>query len=87
MQIRALKKEIAKSVNILDYKGSMIYDEYPDRFMLLVNEEILMRCADIVKIEGFLNFSCGFIEKELKYSHSHNTMAIFFMLQFMKRSI
>ena len=34
IQIRTLKNEIAKSMNMLDYRGSMIYDEYPDRFML-----------------------------------------------------
>jgi hypothetical protein len=32
--IRILQGEIVQVINMLDYSGSMIYDEYPDRFML-----------------------------------------------------
>lgn len=32
--IRMLQGEIAKTMNVMDYSGSMIYDEYPDRFLL-----------------------------------------------------
>lgn len=32
--IRILQGEIAKTINLMDYSGSMIYDEYPDRFLL-----------------------------------------------------
>ena len=32
--IRALKREIAQSISLLDYSGSIIYDEYPDQFAL-----------------------------------------------------
>lgn len=31
---RMLQREIVKSISILDYDGSMIYDAYPDQFML-----------------------------------------------------
>lgn len=32
--IRILQGEIAQTMNVMDYSGSMIYDEYPDRFLL-----------------------------------------------------
>mgnify|MGYP000405270027 CR=1 FL=1 len=32
MEIRQLRKHIADTINIMDYEGSMIYDEYPDRY-------------------------------------------------------
>ena len=31
---RMLQREIVKAISILDYDGSMIYDAYPDQFML-----------------------------------------------------
>ena len=31
---RMLQREIVMSISILDYDGSMIYDAYPDQFML-----------------------------------------------------
>ena len=31
---RMLQREIVKSISILEYDGSMIYDAYPDQFML-----------------------------------------------------
>ena len=31
---RKLQREIVKAISIIDYDGSMIYDEYPDRFMM-----------------------------------------------------
>lgn len=31
---KMLQNEINKSINVYDYRGSMIYDEYPDRFLL-----------------------------------------------------
>ena len=34
MEIRQLRKHIADTINIMDYEGSMIYDEYPDRFSM-----------------------------------------------------
>ena len=34
MEIRQLRKHIADTINIMDYEGSMIYDEYPDRFSI-----------------------------------------------------
>lgn len=34
MEIRILQKEVAQDINIMDYRGSMIYDEYPDRLLL-----------------------------------------------------
>ena len=33
-EIRQLRKHIADTINIMDYEGSMIYDEYPDRFSM-----------------------------------------------------
>lgn len=39
---KLLQSEINKSMNIYDYRGSMIYDEYPDRFLLYkMGNEIL----------------------------------------------
>lgn len=39
---KLLQNEINKSINMYDYRGSMIYDEYPDRFLLYkMGEEIL----------------------------------------------
>lgn len=35
--IRILQGEIAQTMNLMDYSGSMIYDEYPDRFLLQKN--------------------------------------------------
>lgn len=34
MEIRTLQKEIVQMMNLMDYSGSMIYDEYPDRFLM-----------------------------------------------------
>lgn len=34
MEIRQLRKHIVDTINIMDYEGSMIYDEYPDRFSM-----------------------------------------------------
>ena len=34
MEIRQLRKHIADTINLMDYEGSMIYDEYPDRFSM-----------------------------------------------------
>lgn len=34
VEIRILQKEIAQDINVMDYSGSMIYDEYPDRLLL-----------------------------------------------------
>lgn len=34
VEIRALQREVMESLNIIDYSGSMIYDEYPDRFSM-----------------------------------------------------
>lgn len=34
LEIRMLQKEIAQMMNLMDYSGSMIYDEYPDRFLM-----------------------------------------------------
>ena len=34
MEIRQLRKHIADTINIMDSEGSMIYDEYPDRFSM-----------------------------------------------------
>lgn len=34
IEIRMLQGEIAGMLNLMDYSGSMIYDEYPDRFLL-----------------------------------------------------
>lgn len=34
MGAKMLQKQIMKSIDILDYEGSSIYDEYPDRMML-----------------------------------------------------
>ena len=31
---RLLQREIRKVVDIMDYEGSLIYDEYPDRFAM-----------------------------------------------------
>ena len=33
-EIRSLQREIMEVINLLDYEGSMIYDEYPDRFSM-----------------------------------------------------
>lgn len=33
-EIRSLQREIMEVINLLDYEGSMIYDEYPDRYSL-----------------------------------------------------
>lgn len=37
VEIRTLQNEIAQSLNVMDYSGSMIYDEYPDRFLMQRN--------------------------------------------------
>ncbi|MBD5465694.1 MAG: hypothetical protein HDR22_07735 [Lachnospiraceae bacterium] len=34
MGAKKLLAEVNKALSILDYEGSMIYDQYPDRFML-----------------------------------------------------
>lgn len=34
IEIRILQGEIAQIINVMDYSGSMIYDEFPDRFLL-----------------------------------------------------
>lgn len=34
VEIRTLQKEVAQMINLMDYNGSMIYDEYPDRFLM-----------------------------------------------------
>lgn len=34
LEIRMLQGEIGSMLNLMDYSGSMIYDEYPDRFLL-----------------------------------------------------
>lgn len=34
LEIRTLQGEIVQFMNMMDYSGSMIYDEYPDRFLL-----------------------------------------------------
>lgn len=34
IEIRTMQKEIQEIINIMDYKGSVIYDEYPDQFSL-----------------------------------------------------
>ena len=34
IEIRNLQGEIVQFMNMMDYSGSMIYDEYPDRFLL-----------------------------------------------------
>lgn len=34
MGAKKLLVEVNKALSILDYEGSMIYDQYPDRFML-----------------------------------------------------
>lgn len=31
---KQLQKEVVKALSVLDYDGSVIYDEYPDRFQL-----------------------------------------------------
>lgn len=34
VEIRMLRNEISHMLDYMDYRGSMIYDEYPDRFLL-----------------------------------------------------
>ncbi len=34
IEIRILQGEVVQFMNMMDYSGSMIYDEYPDRFLL-----------------------------------------------------
>lgn len=41
MEIRQLRKHIADTINIMDYEGSMIYDEYPDRFSMERQSKII----------------------------------------------
>lgn len=31
---KIIQNEINKTINLYDYRGSLIYDEYPDRFLL-----------------------------------------------------
>ena len=48
MEIRQLRKHIADTINIMDYEGSMIYDEYPDRYMLY---HLVRKIMDEMKAE------------------------------------
>lgn len=42
MGAKILQNEINKSINRYDYRGSMIYDEYPDRLLLYqMGQEVL----------------------------------------------
>lgn len=50
MEIRQLRKHIADTINLMDYEGSMIYDEYPDRFSM--ERQSRMICANLRKIYG-----------------------------------
>lgn len=50
MEIRRLSKEIAQIINPLDYNGSMIYDEYPDRFSM--ERQCQMVCTELRKKFG-----------------------------------
>lgn len=51
MEIRQLRKHIADTINIMDYEGSMIYDEYPDRFSMerqskMISENLIKTYED-----------------------------------------
>lgn len=44
--IRTLQGEIAQTMNLMDYSGSMIYDEYPDRYSLLALTKSICRILE-----------------------------------------
>ena len=50
MEIRQLRKHIADTINLMDYEGSMIYDEYPDRFSM--ERQSKMICDNMKKTYG-----------------------------------
>ena len=45
-QARKFQKTIAETLDHIDYEGSMIYDEYPDRYSLLALTKSICRILE-----------------------------------------
>ena len=53
-EIRSLQREIMEVINLLDYEGSMIYDEYPDKLQLrLICSRVYEKVMEQEKIKEF----------------------------------
>jgi hypothetical protein len=85
LEIRILQGEIAQIINMLDYSGSMIYDEYPDRFLMQkqgkdIAEKIRQKYQDsespvsqMLDWEGFEEIIMLLLQEEiLKRRHRRN---------------
>ncbi len=50
---RKIQRHLEDALEIMEYPGSMIYDEYPDRIMLRrISLDIQRRCNDVEEIES-----------------------------------
>ena len=81
-EIRSLQREIMEVINLLDYEGSMIYDEYPDRISLyklaaditdsIIRDENIMEKTDANETDKMNKEHIGVIVQILLYYEIHN---------------
>lgn len=67
--IKRYQRRIAEILDKADYEGSMIYDEYPDKFSL-------QRLAETI---------CGILEKEEENPPGEDTIQILLFIEVYKR--
>ena len=80
---RLLQREIRNVIDIMDYEGSLIYDEYPDQFaMRRLTKDILGKIK--LQLEGKME-NAAEIEQMLRYENIEDYMYVLVLHEVWRR--
>lgn len=86
IEIKRYQKRVAELLDRVDYEGSMIYDEYPDRYTL---ERLARSIVDIIQNEakksGTMNHQVNIKSSEKSFDELYNIIFILLNDEVLKR--